>query len=161
MRRSIFIALNFMLVGHLAYAESPQAAVFAFELDDTSLQGEIRGQDSGDLARLVRLDTQLLAALAQSGRYRPVAVPADATGPTLRSCDGCEVARARELDAQVAVIGWVQKVSNLILNINIVMRDVATGQRVAAGSVDIRGDTDESWNRGLSYLLRNRILATP
>jgi hypothetical protein len=24
--------------------------------------------------------------------------------------------------------------------------------------VDIRGDTDESWRRGLSYLLRNRIL---
>jgi hypothetical protein len=28
---------------------------------------------------------------------------------------------------------------------------------VAAGSVDIRGNTDESWSRGLSYLLRNRL----
>jgi hypothetical protein len=38
------------------------------------------------------------------------------------------------------------------------MRDVSTGRRIAAGSVDIRGDTGESWSRGLSYLLRNRIL---
>jgi hypothetical protein len=65
---------------------------------------------------------------------------------------------ARRDGAAFSIVGWVQKVSNLILNINLVIRDTATGQRVAAGSVDIRGDTDESWTRGLSYLLRNRIL---
>jgi hypothetical protein len=25
-------------------------------------------------------------------------------------------------------------------------------------SVDIRGNTDESWSRGISYLVRNRLL---
>jgi len=48
-------------------------------------------------------------------------------------------------------------VSNLILNINVVARDVTTGRVIGAGSVDIRGNTDESWSRGLSYLLRNRL----
>jgi hypothetical protein len=51
----------------------------------------------------------------------------------------------------------VQKVSNLILNITLVVRDVGTGQVINAGSVDLRGNTDESWSRGLSYLLRNRL----
>jgi hypothetical protein len=140
---------------------SPVAAVFAFELDDTSLQGEMRGLDAGDLARLARLDQQLREALAQSGRYAPMAVPTGPNVPSWWTCDGCEVDPARKAGAKVSVIGWVQKVSNLILNINIVMRDVTTGQRIAAGSVDIRGDTDESWARGLSYLLRNRILDSP
>ena len=144
-----------------APTSSPVAAVFAFELDDTSLQGEMRGPDAGDLTRLRRLDQQLRDALAGSGRYAPVAVPTDPGEPSWWTCDGCEVDPARKAGAKVSVIGWVQKVSNLILNINIVMRDVATGQRIAAGSVDIRGDTDESWTRGMSYLMRNRILGGP
>ncbi len=117
--------------------------MFPFELDDTSLQGETRGADSGDLARLARLDAKLREALARSGRYSPVAVPTDPSVPSWWTCDGCEVDLARKAGAKFSVVGWVQKVSNLILNINIVMRDVGTGKRIAAGSVDIRGDTDE------------------
>jgi hypothetical protein len=140
-----------------ARADAPRAAVFPFELDDTSLQGSMQGQDPDDLARLARLDNQLRNGLARSGRYMPVAIAAEPGGRTLWSCNGCEADAARKADARFAVVGWVQKVSNLILNINLVIRDVGTGQRVAGGSVDIRGDTDESWTRGLAYLLRNRI----
>lgn len=150
-----------LVVGPLAdtaLADPPRAAVFPFELDDTSLQGSMQGQDRDDLARLARLDTQLRDGLARSGRYTPVAVAVEPGGRTLWSCNGCEADQARKVDARFAVVGWVQKVSNLILNINLVIRDVGTGQRVAGGSVDIRGDTDESWTRGLAYLLRNRIL---
>jgi hypothetical protein len=32
---------------------------------------------------------------------------------------------------------------------------------VFARSVDIRGNTDESWRRGLDYLLRNYLLREP
>jgi hypothetical protein len=53
----------------------------------------------------------------------------------------------------------VQKVSNLILNINIYLRDVHTGRLIAAMSADLRGNTDESWSRATSYLVRNRLLA--
>jgi hypothetical protein len=144
-----------------APVSAPVAAMFAFELDDTSLLGEMRGHDAGDLVRLGRLDQQLREALARSGRYAPVAVATDPGVPSWWTCDGCELDMARKAGAMVSVIGWVQKVSNLILNINIVMRDVGTGQRIAAGSVDIRGDTDESWTRGLAFLLRNRILGGP
>ena len=61
-------------------------------------------------------------------------------------------------DAQLAAVGWVQKVSNLILNINLQIRDAHSGAMLALGSVDIRGNTDESWRRGTEYLLKHRIL---
>jgi hypothetical protein len=53
----------------------------------------------------------------------------------------------------------VQKVSDLILNINVYMADVAAGKLAFVHSVDIRGNTDESWTRGVTYLVKNYLLA--
>jgi hypothetical protein len=145
-------------------ADPLRAAVFGFELDDTSLQGEKGGSRPDEQARLHRLDDQLRTLLAKSGEYTPIditAIEPEANSRKLRTCDGCEAGMAAKAGAQVAVIGWVQKVSNLILNINVVIRDAATGKILRAGSVDIRGNTDETWSRGLSYLVANRLLATP
>jgi hypothetical protein len=47
----------------------------------------------------------------------------------------------------------VQKISNLILNINLRVEDVATGKAVFQRSVDIRGNTDLSWRRGVKSLV--------
>ena len=55
----------------------------------------------------------------------------------------------------------MQKISNLILILNMQVRDTATGDVVSAGTVDIRGNTDESWRRGIDYLLKHRILPRP
>jgi len=145
-----------------AQATPQRAAVFPFELDDTSLQGTGATESPQDLARLHRLDEQLRASLVASGRYAPVDL--QALGPqiaaqSLRVCDACAVALAQRAGAEVEVNGWVQKVSVLILNINLVVRDAATGRMLQAGSVDIRGDTDESWQRGLAWLLEHRILS--
>jgi hypothetical protein len=53
----------------------------------------------------------------------------------------------------------VYKVSNLILNMMIFVRDAKTGNNLAVAQADMRGDTDESWNRTLDWLVRNRLLA--
>jgi len=45
-------------------------------------------------------------------------------------------------------------VSNLILNINFYMENARTGKPEFVKSVDIRGNTDETWRRGLDYMLR-------
>ena len=50
---------------------------------------------------------------------------------------------------------WVQKVSNLILNINIEVRNAATDETAYVKSVDIRGNTDETWLRGVRRLVDN------
>ena len=55
----------------------------------------------------------------------------------------------------MAVTGTVQKVSNLILNVNVYVAGEDGTER--AFSADIRGNTDESWRRGLDWLIRNRL----
>jgi hypothetical protein len=169
-RRPVVLALTlFAAGGAAAQPNGPQGAgwravIFPFVLDDTSLEGEMRGTRIDQQARLGRLDGQLRALLAQAGRCVLVdtaPVAAEAAARDLRSCTACAIDMAQRLGAQVAVIPWVQKVSNLILNINVTILDASDGRVVAGGSVDIRGNTDESWSRGVRYLVRERLLAAP
>jgi hypothetical protein len=100
--------------------------------------------------------------LTESGKFQLLdiaPVNAAAHGSNLQACGGCDVQYAQRLGADLAITGVVQKVSNLILNLNIYVRDVHTGQLVTAMSADFRGNTDESWSRTMSYLVRNRLLA--
>jgi hypothetical protein len=155
--------LHEALAASLASAAEPaRLAVFDFELIDTSLQGEMAGIDPADAARLRMIEAELRRRLKEAGRFElvdtaPAAEQIDAAG-VLWSCQGCEVGIARRLDAELALVGWVQKVSNLMLNFNVVIRDTASREEVFAGSVDIRGNTDESWRHGIRYLLKNRLL---
>lgn len=147
----------------LAAAQPIPVAAFDFELIDTSLEGEMQGPREDEQRRLRLISDQLREALSASGRYvvidlAPVREQIAAAG-YLHGCNGCATTIARPLGADLAITGTVQKVSNLILNINLYILDTAGSAPRRAMSVDIRGNTDESWSRGLSYLVRNRLLA--
>jgi hypothetical protein len=143
-------------------AELPKLAVFDFELIDTSLQGEMSGKRGDEQDRLMRTGDQLRRELGESGRFQILdiaPVNAAAHQSNLQACGGCDVKLARDLGADLYVTGVVQKVSNLILNMNIYLRDVHSGKAIAVMSADLRGNTDESWTRTMSWLIRNRLLA--
>jgi Protein of unknown function (DUF2380) len=145
-----------------ARADQPEVAVFDFELLDTSLQGEMDGPRKDEQARLVRVTQQLRQALANSGRFQvlDIAPVADAAhNSNLQACGGCDVKLADKLGADIAVTGVVQKVSNLIINMNIYLRDAHSGKLMTVMSADMRGNTDESWTRTMDWLIRNRVLA--
>ncbi len=142
-----------------AAASLPRLADFGFDMDNTSPAPTT----ADERARLAALDTQLVSALQKSGLYQVIdvgkqAAALRATTLNIRACNGCELPVATQQNAGLAAYGWVQKVSNLILNINLVIEDVKTGKQIAGGSVDIRGNTDESWNRGLKFLLEEHVL---
>lgn len=114
-----------------------------------------------EYGRLTAIREQLQQALAAQGIYRVVDVdPAAAMIDDYRSrmrlhaCNGCELEIARALHADRVLVGWVQKVSNLILNINIRIEDAGSGQVLLVRSVDLRGNTDETWRRGMAYLVQ-------
>ena len=155
MRCLVLAALLTALASPVAAQPSPRLAVFDFHLNNTSPAPST----TEELARLDRLTKQLQEALRT--RFTVVDVTPMkarlARVDSIRGCNGCQLDMARELGAQQVAYGWVQKVSNLILNVNLVIEDAATGQTLHAESVDIRGNTDESWTRGLRYLLGERM----
>jgi hypothetical protein len=160
MRIAAMTALT-LLLQPSAHAGPPKAAVFDFELLDTSLQGEMDGPRGDEQARLIRTSEQIRKGLAESGKFAvlDIAPVSDAArAANLQACGGCDVDLAQKLGADVAITGVVQKVSNLILSLNIYLRDAHTGRLVTSMSADFRGNTDESWQRTTSYLLRNRLL---
>ncbi len=143
-------------------AEKTRAAVFDFELIDTSLEGAVKGINDDETKRLRLISDILREKLSDSGRYEitdlTAVKPQIEDAGYLHSCNGCEIKIAAQTDADYAVTGVVQKVSNLILNINVYIRDVETGKLVRSASADIRGNTDRSWSHGISWLARNRLL---
>jgi len=155
-------ALAFALASSGAHAMAPTVAVFNFEFLDTSLERSTNGPRADEQARLIRLGDELRNRLASSGR-----IGIGEVGPVVeqvwasnwQACGGCDVRFARELGAKFSVTGWVQKVSNLILNVNVAVRDADTGRLLGTKSVDMRGNTDESWSRALDWLVRNYPLA--
>jgi hypothetical protein len=143
-------------------AELPKLAVFDFEMLDTSLEGEMHGKRSDEEARLMRAGDQLRKDLAESGRFQLLdisPVNAAAHQSNLQACGGCDLKLAQQLGADLEITGLVQKVSNLIININLFLRDVHSGRLVTAASADMRGNTDESWSRTMHYIVRERLLA--
>ncbi len=148
----------------MPYAQAgalPLVAVFDFEFIDTSLEGSIYGESAAEKARLIKLGEQLRKSIAESGRFQVVdvgPVEKEAHSSNLQSCGGCDTDLARKLGAGLSITGTVQKVSNLILNVNLYVRDVPAGKLIASMSADMRGDTDESWSRALNWLIRHRLL---
>ena len=160
--RSHLVTLLALLFVSCGTSVSQSVAVFDFELIDTSLEGEIRGARPDEQERLARLSDQLRQLLKDAGRFAlvditPVAHEAQASN--LQACGGCDGRFAQRIGAELAITGTVQKISNLILNMNIYVRDASSGATIAAMSADMRGNTHESWSRTLDWLVRNRLLA--
>ena len=146
----------------VAAQDKPKLAFFGFALINTSPQPTTPAEE----ARLRLLDDLLTEKLTASGRYAVVAIPPAlraeiAAGPEIRDCNGCERGFALRAGADRAAWGTVQKVSNLILNINLYIEDAQSGRMEFVRSVDIRGNTDESWRHGLDYMLRHYLFAEP
>ena len=148
-------------------SEPARIVVFDAAIVDTSLEGELLGKNPDETRRLKELGEQVRDGLTASGKYyvldtTPVAQALNKTLDRvhyLHDCNECELPIAKSLDAQQSMVMWVQKVSNLILNFNIVIKDVHSGKVVKSSFVDIRSNTDKSWQKGIDYMLRNRILS--
>ncbi|MCX8003525.1 MAG: DUF3280 domain-containing protein [Burkholderiaceae bacterium] len=114
--------------------------------------------------RLAMIGARLRQALVRERLYEVVdetpvaeAIRRARREQNILNCNGCELELARQAGAERVMLGWVQKVSNLILNINVEVRDVRDGRTVLVKSVDLRGNTDASWQRGIDMLVRDIV----
>ena len=167
-RRALLFGAAWVLpvTGVRAQAEVPPLAFAGFELIDeqpdpvrTALQPP----------RLARLGEQMARGLHDRGLYRVVGLDSGAdsvsaavaqvrgTVDLLHRCNGCLDPIAAAAQVRLVGVGWVQRVSNLILNLNLAVWDVPQDRMTLTKSVDIRGDNDESWRRGVDYMLRDMV----
>lgn len=137
----------------------PDSAVwYGLTWIDTSTEGAINGIRTDETARIEMIEDAIADDLSRRG-FTLIDPPVLEISPIKDpvNSNGRDAKLARELGARYAISGQVQKVSNLILSVNLYVRDAETGQNVRAGAVDIRGNNDESFRRGYDYLLRNII----
>jgi hypothetical protein len=147
-----------------AAAQPRKAAVFDLELVDTSQEGAA-GERADQTARTALASAELRRLLAESMQLQIIDLAAFAAKIQVKSplskCNGCAEDLAREAGADIAVTGIVQKTSNLILSFAIEIKDVKSGLPIRGGQADIRGNTDETWLRGVRWVVKNRLLAEP
>lgn len=164
MRLPILLSVLAIAVAADARADSPRTVVFDLELIDMSLEAA-RGENPDQTHRIEIATAELRRLLAESGQVDLVELSPKAEeirrNAPLHRCNGCEDEIARSLGAELEVVSLVQKTSNLILNFSVAIKDLRAEKVIRAGSVDIRGNNDEMWLRGVRWLVKNRLLATP
>src|SRR5882757_9828546 len=132
--RFAFVAL-LLLTSMPARADPEKLAIFDFELLDTSLEGEMRGPQADEHDRLIRISDQVRRQVMESGKFQLLDVSslkAAAEGSNLQACGGCDVQYAQRIGADLVITGVIRKISTLILNLTIFLRDVHTGQLITA-----------------------------
>lgn len=163
MRKLFYIALLMMLPGHsLAEGLKPGAtmAFFGITFIDTSTEGAYNGERPDEMTRVKMVETYVAEELQKRG-FTLVDISPVEEGVNrivnVADCNFCDVLMARELGVDYSVVGEVQKVSNLILSMNLIVRDTVEGKHAKGMSVDIRGNNDNSWKRGMRYILKNNV----
>jgi hypothetical protein len=159
----LILAAGLLLFGPVAPAaesEVPTIAVLGFDLvddhPDPARAELLRG-------RLLGITKQLEQGLHERALYRVLDVAAAqdlinaqrASNEFLYRCNNCLAEVGQRLGTRLVAVGWVQRVSELILNVNVSVQDSQTGVEVLSKSVDLRGNTDETWTRGMNFMLRD------
>ncbi len=132
---------------------------------DIELTGDLGGPEltAEHAARLSMETTRLRGDLAKTALYRIVDTgPAQATLDRLRAgqaylhdCNGCDLDVGRQLNADLVMVPWVDRVSGLILTLTYEIHDVHTGSITARRSFDFRGDNDAAWNHAIDFAVRD------
>ena len=161
--RLMMLSLTIVIAALPVAAETRRIAVFNFDLIDDSQEGEMNGVRADETQRLVLISDELRRLLKADGRYEPVDTAPVADDierlKPMYKCNHCEDDLARKLGVNYVMIGTVQKVSNLILNLNLYVRDVAADKIIQGMSSDIRSTSDDSWMHGVRWVVKNQLLA--
>ncbi|MFT4434473.1 DUF3280 domain-containing protein [Caballeronia sp. 15715] len=158
--RGVALCLAATTAGSHAMAAPRSIAVIDCTLIDDNASYNDADTNRTQQARIVLISNDLRAQLRDRQLFRVADnAPASAmitqltAAQNMNACNGCEREVGRKLGVERVGVCWVQKVSNLIININLRVEDVTSGKTLFERSVDIRGNTDLSWRRGVEALV--------
>jgi PQQ-dependent catabolism-associated CXXCW motif protein len=132
---------------------------------DLELTGDLGGPEfsAEHAARLKRESARLRDDLQRYGDYRVLDLNAaqstidelKAHQEYLHDCNGCDLDVGKQMNADLVMVAWVDRVSGLILSLTYEIHDVKTSQITARKSFDFRGDNDKAWNHAVDYMVRH------
>lgn len=164
------IALLFVLAATPAQADSAPLSdvpLAVLDLAYTGDTGDARRNDEWR-ARLAEMTIALREEIGRSGLYPlvdhgPIPALTDQwkTMPYLHACNGCELEIARRAGAGRVLVGWVFRMSNLVLTLHIEIRDAASGRTLVKRAYDFRGDNDTAWRRAIAYFIEDMRARPP
>lgn len=134
------------------WADGSRVAFFGFHLLGVPTEAEV--------ARGVMIEDAVRARFAEEGYelvdLAPVQEDLDrVVNPA--NCYGCDTRMGQKLGVDFVLVGEVQKVSEALIGLHLQMRDAATGDIAKVGVVNVRGNTDDTWKRGIRSILNNRF----
>jgi hypothetical protein len=142
-----------------AAQEPEKLVILPFEIvDNTPVPGAAE-RHAGMLREMVRsIDEQI----GQAGIYQVVpqnrvddAVAAAHLGTDIHTCNHCEIDLAKPLGGDKVMVGWIYKMSLLILTLHIEIKDVASERTLISKAYDFRGDNEKAWRRAAQYMVRD------
>ena len=146
---------------------APSVVVLPLELVDSSLEGEVYGRSEAQTARLAATTQDIRARLEQAPEYD--LLPPEAGRQLyqrdrgryayLYRCVGCVLEIGQSAGADLILVGWVQKVSNLILNMSFRVYDTREPRLWRSGWISLRGNNDAMWRRAAEKLVERVLLA--
>lgn len=151
---AIFLVCLAMLIPAQAAAAAPVPIAFAgFGFSDSS--GEAQDQHAVHAARLRRLQEDVAAGLAKSGKFRVIALSCKTEDCGATDTEAADLAaEAKSAGADLLLIGGIHKMSSLIMWMKVDAVDVKSGKTVLDKLITFRGDNDEAWTRAGEFLLR-------
>lgn len=160
--------LGLLLAAGPAPAAAPTLVVLPLELVDSSLEGEVYGRSEAQANRLAATTEAIRTRLDEAPEF--TLLPPEAGAELYRRdrgryayvyrCVGCVLEIGCSAGAELILVGWVQKVSNLILNMSIRVYDTREGRLWRNGWISLRGNTDPMWRRAAEKLV-DRVLLAP
>ena len=159
--RLLFICLLTLAPLAVSAAEQQTLLVLDTELIIDNKPAPHSPDRPGEIRRAGYMTSHIRQALENSGVYKTVS-PGNAAETIrelkksqqyLHKCNTCIQEIGRSLDVDYVVTSWVQVVSNLIVNLNLVLHDADTGEAVRTSFVDIRGNNNSTWRNGTNYML--------
>lgn len=155
------IALAFVGALPVAFAGQapPTLAVLPFEIEDTSGETGPPDRHQNMLTRTTALTAEAITASNLFSAVPEAKVSAAIaeinSGTHLRRCNGCELDIAKHAGARYVLVGWIYKVSTLVLTLHVDMKDTATGKLVYARVFDFRGDNERAYQHAVRTMVRS------
>ncbi|MEJ2464045.1 MAG: DUF3280 domain-containing protein [Candidatus Thiodiazotropha sp.] len=140
-------------------AADARLAVMPFELVDNI---PTPGSEERNAQRLEKLTRYIAQRIGDEGIFEVVpqaqvdAIVDNAQlGTYIHTCNRCEIDLARQASGDRVMVGWIYKMSLLILTMHIEIKDVASGQTLLSKAYDFRGDNEKAWLRAADYMVRD------